>query len=278
MPARVLVLHGPNLNLLVDLEDIDAQLDDRARELGLDLKSFQANAEGPLVDALQAERTKVSGIIVNAARLAPTADVLAEALTLVRRPTIEVLLDAGFKARSALKGAVTEQVVGRGADAYLRALEKLGSALSSLASRPTAALDLSKLQSPASTVSDDMAETGPIAKAEVKKTLGRKQAPVAETDTALIKKSLGGRREKPTPDGALSRSMVREKISERLSGKLTPAGLATWARAQWQQIQRGAPVESGQRDRLEDVLQTLLLSASTKANDHQLIELMTQLA
>ena len=42
--------------------------------------------------------------------------------------------------------------------------------------------------------------------------------------------------------------MIKEKISERLSGALTPAGLATWARVQWQQIQRGAPVESGQRD------------------------------
>ena len=42
-------------------------------------------------------------------------------------------------------------------------------------------------------------------------------------------------------------------------------------------MQRGSPVESGQRDRLEDILQTLLLTASAKANDHQLIELMTQL-
>jgi 3-dehydroquinate dehydratase-2 len=275
MPARILVLHGPNLNLITDLADIDAQLDRKGLQGALDLKSFQANSEGALVDALHAERTKVTGIIVNAGRLAPSADVLAEALLLVKRPTVEVLFDQALKSRSALKPAVLQQVVGRGAEPYLKALDILSNSVASSAVRPTAAIEIQP-GAPGLTVSDDEGETtGPIIKADVKKSLGRKQAS-DEGPTNLIRKSIG-KGVKAVPLASLSRAMVRDKISERLSGKLTPAGLATWARSQWQQIQRGAPVESGQRDRLEDVLQTLLLSASTKANDHQLIELMTQL-
>jgi 3-dehydroquinate dehydratase-2 len=274
MPARILVLHGPNLNLITDLADIDAQLDRKGLKGALDLKSFQANSEGALVDALHAERTKVTGIIVNAGKLAPSADVLAEALLLVKRPTVEVLFDQALKSRSVLKPAVLQQVVGRGAEPYLKALEILSNSVASSAVRPTAAIEIQP-GAPGLTVSDDEGETGPINKTEVKKSLGRKQAS-DEGPTNLIRKSIG-KGVKAVPQPSLSRAIVRDKISERLSGKLTPAGLATWARSQWQQIQRGAPVESGQRDRLEDVLQTLLLSASTKANDHQLIELMTQL-
>jgi 3-dehydroquinate dehydratase-2 len=275
MPARILVLHGPNLNLITDLADIDAQLDRKGLKGALDIKSFQANSEGALIDALHAERTKVTGIIVNAGKLAPSADVLAEALTLVKRPTVEVLFEQSLKSRSALKPVVLQQVVGRGAEPYLKALDVLSNSVATSAVRPTAAIQIQP-GAPGLTVSDDEGEiTGPIIKAELKKSLGRKQAS-EEGPTNLIRKTMG-KGVKAIAEPSLSRAMVRDKISERLSGKLTPAGLATWARSQWQQIQRGAPVESGQRDRLEDVLQTLLLSASTKANDHQLIELMTQL-
>jgi 3-dehydroquinate dehydratase-2 len=77
----------------------------------------------------------------------------------------------------------------------------------------------------------------------------------------------------------LTRSLIRQKIAERLSGKLTAAGLATWARGQWQEVQLGQAAESGQREVLEDTLQTLTLSAvpAGKLSEDQLIDLMTQL-
>jgi 3-dehydroquinate dehydratase-2 len=77
----------------------------------------------------------------------------------------------------------------------------------------------------------------------------------------------------------LTRALVRQKIAERLSGKLSPAGLATWARRQWLEVQRGAPAESGQRELLEDCLQSLVLSTlpASKLSDDQLIDLMAQL-
>lgn len=271
MPPRVLVLHGPNLNLLLDLADVDRRLEERAKKLGLDLRTFQANSEGALVDALHAERTRVSGIIVNAAKLAPSAEVLAEALALVKRPAVEVVSEASARARSALKKAVIDQVSGK--DAYVTALDVIATEVRNQQGRPTSMM----LPSAQATMSDD--ETGPISKDEVKKTLGRKAAAeVTGGGNSGAKKTIG--RNDGTMKlaaGALTRATVKEKISERLSGKLSPAGLATWARTQWQLIQRGAPVESGQRDRLEDVLQTLLLTASSKANDHQLIDLITQL-
>ncbi len=275
MPSRVLLLHGPNLNLLLDLPELDAKLEERAEELGIDLKTFQANSEGALVDALHAERTRISGVIVNAAKLAPSAEVLAEALSLVKRPAIEVVLDPAAKSRSALKGVVLKQVTGK--DAYAAALEALGSDLRAMQGRPTSTM-LPHADNPQATVSDE--ETGRIDAEKVKKSLGRKTVSERGSSTTGAKKTIGradsGARP-AVPDGALTRALVKEKIAERLSGKLSSGGLATWARSQWQSMQRGAPVESGQRDRIEDVLQTLLLTASSKANDHQLIELMTQL-
>ncbi|MBK7862020.1 MAG: type II 3-dehydroquinate dehydratase [Archangiaceae bacterium] len=272
MPSRVLLLHGPNLNLLFDLAELDAELEQRARKLGIDLKTFQANSEGALVDALHAERTKVSGVIVNAAKLAPTAAVLAEALLLVKRPAIEVVTDKKSKARSALEGAVLETV--RGEDAYVDALEAMALELRADQGRATG------MNIPV--VDDDV--TGELPKDEVvKKSLGRKTAgrPVP-ANAGGGKKTLGraveGNTAKVDAESVgLTRAMVREKIAERLSGKLTSAGLSTWARDKWQSLQRGAPCESGHRDKLEDVLQTLVVSAAAKANDHQLIELMTQL-
>jgi 3-dehydroquinate dehydratase II len=275
MPAKVLVLHGPNLNLVTDLARLDARLEAKAAEAGLELKTFQANSEGALVDALHADRNRVSAVVVNAGRLAPAAEVLAEAIELVKRPTVEVVTDAAVKGRSALKGVVLKQISGKGFDGYLTALELLAQELEPSAARPTGTGLPANGGAASATASDHAA--APQSKEAAKKTLGRRPAESAAAPEAP-RKSLGrGEGSARVPAPGLSRKIVRDKISERLAGKLTPAGLATWARTQWQLLQRGAPAESGHRDQLEDVLQTLLLSASSKANDHVLIELMTQL-
>ena len=81
------------------------------------------------------------------------------------------------------------------------------------------------------------------------------------------------------PGGGLTRAEVRSRIAERLAGRLTPAGLATWARGEWVAVQRGAAVEAGQRDQLEEVLQALFLSVQPKAalSEDQLVEWMAAL-
>ncbi len=111
------------------------------------------------------------------------------------------------------------------------------------------------------------------------KTLGRaaESAGPAERAGKTLGRAKGS--DAASATSVLSRALVRQKIADRLAGKLTPAGLATWARQQWLDVQRGAPAESGQRETLEDSLQQLTLSAlpASKLSEDQLVELMTQL-
>jgi 3-dehydroquinate dehydratase II len=110
------------------------------------------------------------------------------------------------------------------------------------------------------------------------KTLGRKGQ--ADKPAKAEKEKTIGRGSKGTPAAdLLTRALVRGKIADRLSGKLSPEGLASWARTQWLEVQRGAPAESGYRDMLEDSLQTLTLSTMpvSRLSDEQLVDMMTQL-
>ncbi len=68
------------------------------------------------------------------------------------------------------------------------------------------------------------------------------------------------------PGAGLTRAEVRSRIADRLAGRLSPAGLATWARGEWVTLQRGAAVEAGQRDQLEEVLQALFLAVQPRAS------------
>jgi 3-dehydroquinate dehydratase-2 len=111
------------------------------------------------------------------------------------------------------------------------------------------------------------------------KSLGRKgQADPSAKEEAPAKTLRKGSKGTPAAD-LLTRALVREKISERLSGKLTPGDLASWARVQLLEVQRGAPAESGHRDMLEDSLQTLTLSTlpASRLTDEQLVDMMVQL-
>ena len=109
------------------------------------------------------------------------------------------------------------------------------------------------------------ATASPAAPAPGAKTLGR----------AVPQPPAGTRR----PGTGLTRAEVRSRIADRLAGRLSPAGLATWARGEWVALQRGAAVEAGQRDQLEEVLQALFLAVQPKGalSDHQLVEWMAAL-
>lgn len=100
--ARLLVLHGPNLNLLgtrepeiyghATLADIDADLARRAREAGHALESFQSNAEHMLVERVQQARGAADFILINPAAFTHTSVALRDALAAVAIPFIEVHL------------------------------------------------------------------------------------------------------------------------------------------------------------------------------------------
>lgn len=135
MGMKLLVLHGPNLNLLGvregtsggRLSDLDAALKAQAEELGLELKVVQSNHEGVLLDTLAAEREAVDGILINPAGLFGSY-ALKEALELVGLPAIEVLLRP--PARESVVGeACVLQVHGTqgGFEPYLQALDTFAS-------------------------------------------------------------------------------------------------------------------------------------------------------
>lgn len=136
--ANVLILHGPNLNLLgirepeiygaLTLEDINRALAERGREAGLTLDFFQSNHEGALVDAVQGARGKYEFIILNAAAYTHYSIALRDAIAAVEVPVIEVHLSnihrrEDFRHRSVIAPVVMGQICGFGADSYLAALE-----------------------------------------------------------------------------------------------------------------------------------------------------------
>jgi len=138
---RLLVLHGPNLNLLgsrepevygrVTLAEIEARLRQLAsRHAGLELEFFQSNSEGALIDWLQARAPHADALVLNPGGLAHTSVVLRDAIAAVRLPAVEVHLSniharEGFRRRSLVAGACLACISGLGAYGYEAALTAL---------------------------------------------------------------------------------------------------------------------------------------------------------
>ncbi len=136
--TRVLILQGPNLNLVgtrepeiyghESLEEIHAGLRQRAADLGLDIETFQSNHEGALIDRLHARDFDIA--IVNAGGLTHTSVSLRDALLAVQRPFIEVHLSdpakrEPFRQVNYLHDIALESIVGQGARGYHLALESI---------------------------------------------------------------------------------------------------------------------------------------------------------
>lgn len=137
--AKVLILHGPNLNLLgtrepgiygnKTLADIAAVLKKRAAEEGVDLVSIQSNYEGKLVDEIQQARANgFDYIILNAAAFTHYSIAIRDAIAAVDVPVIEVHLSnihtrEEFRHHSVISAVVLGQIAGFGADSYMAALE-----------------------------------------------------------------------------------------------------------------------------------------------------------
>ena len=147
--AKILVMHGPNLNLLGEREpatygrttlaQIDARLKSRAAEAGHALESFQANAEHALVERIQAARNDGTAfVLANPAAFTHTSVALRDAFAAAAVPFIEVHLSnpharEPFRHTSYFSDLAVGVIAGFGAEGYLFALE---SALARLASHP----------------------------------------------------------------------------------------------------------------------------------------------
>ena len=137
---KILVLNGPNLNMLGIREpalygsrnyaDLVRFIEDTARETGVEAEVFQSNHEGVLVDRIQAARGVFDGLVVNAAAYTHTSVAILDALKAVGLPTVEVHLTdpetrEPFRHVSYVKPAALATFAGFGFESYAKAIRHL---------------------------------------------------------------------------------------------------------------------------------------------------------
>jgi 3-dehydroquinate dehydratase-2 len=136
----VLVLHGPNLNLLgerepevygdMTLAQLNTRLKTESRRLGLALKIFQSNSEGRLIDLIHAHRRWAHAIVINPGAYTHYSYAIRDALASVQPPTYEVHLSdiqsrEEFRKVSVIAPVCRKQISGLGWKSYLTALEEI---------------------------------------------------------------------------------------------------------------------------------------------------------
>jgi len=142
---KILVIHGPNLNMLGSrkpeiygtktLAEIDSLLRKRAGELGVEMESYQSNHEGYLIDFIQEKAKGAAGIIINPGALTHYGLSLRDALEDASLPVIEVHLSdiqhrEEFRKHSVIAPIARRQIYGQGWQGYIAALETLTALLS----------------------------------------------------------------------------------------------------------------------------------------------------
>ncbi len=142
---KILILHGPNLNLLgtrepdvygsMTLADIDQKMNELGKELGVEVKSLQSNHEGALIDVLHDARTWANGVVFNPGGYTHTSIALRDAISAIQIPVVEVHLSnvyarEEFRHTSFISAVCKGKITGFGWKSYtlgLRALvEMLG--------------------------------------------------------------------------------------------------------------------------------------------------------
>lgn len=137
---KILVVHGPNLNLLgerepeiygkMTLADVNHAIQSLADELGVQVNFFQSNHEGALIDFLHAQRNTADGLIINPGALTHYSYALRDAIAGVRLAAIEVHLSdihhrEPFRQISVIREVCIEQISGQGLNSYLEGLRRL---------------------------------------------------------------------------------------------------------------------------------------------------------
>src|SRR3990167_388262 len=134
---KVLVIHGPNLNLLgerekkiygsISLKKINSEIEKLARELNLEVECFQDNSEGGIVTKIQEARKNFGAILINPAAFTHTSVAIRDAIAAIQIPVIEVHLSniharEEFRQHSFVAPVARGQISGFGLESYLLAL------------------------------------------------------------------------------------------------------------------------------------------------------------
>ena len=138
MTEKILVINGPNLNLLgtrekekygsVSLKDIQNKCENYSNKIGLKIDFKQSNVEGELVNLIQDARDKYQGIIINAGGYTHTSVAILDALLAVKKPTIELHITniykrEDFRHKSLISKAADGIICGLGDEGYIMALD-----------------------------------------------------------------------------------------------------------------------------------------------------------
>ena len=140
MSQKILVINGPNLNLLgtrekekygqSSLEDIKKKCESHANKLGLDIEFKQSNVEGEIVNFIQEARKKYDGIIINAGGYTHTSVAIHDALKILKIPIIELHISniynrEEFRHKSLISKVAKGVICGFGAEGYIMSLNAM---------------------------------------------------------------------------------------------------------------------------------------------------------
>ena len=137
MNNKIIIINGPNLNLLgereqsqygsITYEDLKQNCISKSKELGLDLEFAQSNVEGEIVNLIQNSIKKFDGIIINAAAFTHTSIAIRDALSVFKKPVIEIHISniykrEEFRHKSLISDIVTGGIFGLGSNGYILAI------------------------------------------------------------------------------------------------------------------------------------------------------------
>ena len=137
MNNKIIIINGPNLNLLgereqsqygsITFEKLKENCIQKSKDLNLSLEFVQSNVEGELVDLIQDSRNKFDGIIINAAAFTHTSVAIRDALDIFKKPIIELHISniykrEEFRQKSLISDVATGGIFGLGADGYILAI------------------------------------------------------------------------------------------------------------------------------------------------------------
>ena len=137
MNNKIIIINGPNLNLLgereqsqygsITYEDLKRNCMNKSKELGLNLEFVQSNVEGEIVDLIQDSIKKFDGIIINAAAFTHTSIAIRDALSVFKKPVIEIHISniykrEEFRHKSLISDIVTGGIFGLGGNGYILAI------------------------------------------------------------------------------------------------------------------------------------------------------------